>query len=89
MSRSPRHAPVTGEDWSRLGDDAERWTIWIGNRAFMRIEGGRCAALGRGPDRRFACGIYERRPAICRDLARGSPACEAEIIRKLPVWEGP
>lgn len=84
-SESPRHAPVTGEDWSRLGGEAERWADWIGHRAFMRLEGGRCAALVRAPGDRVLCAIYDRRPAICRELGRGSPACEAEIARKGPA----
>ncbi|UJR78445.1 YkgJ family cysteine cluster protein [Sandaracinus amylolyticus] len=94
-SSSPQHARVTGDDWSRLGEDAERWTEWIGNRAFMRIEHGRCVALEARRDGRFACRIYERRPAVCRELERGSPACDAEITRKaarmrrhLPLWIG-
>ena len=94
-SNNPRHARVTGDDWARLGDDAERWTEWIGNQAFMRIEHGRCAALAFAGDGRFACTIYDRRPAVCRELERGSPACEAEIARKaeavrrmLPLWRG-
>lgn len=85
-----RHAPVSGDDWSRLGDDAERVTHWIANRAFMRIELGRCVALERR-GARLACAIYERRPEVCRALERGSPACEAEIARKgpvLPMWRG-
>lgn len=92
---TPRHARVTGHDWERLGDDAERWTEWIGNQAFMRVEGGRCAALAVTAEGRFACVIYERRPAVCRELERGSPACDAEIERKgedvrrmLPIWRG-
>lgn len=92
---TPRHARVTGDDWSRLGDDAERCTEWIANQAFMRIEGGRCVALALTPEGRFACAIYDRRPAVCRELEPGSPACEAEIVRKaetvrrlLPIWRG-
>lgn len=81
---------VTGEDWSRLGEEAEARTTWIANRAFMRMEDGRCASLEARPAGRFACAIYERRPAVCRTLERGSPACAAEIVRKsgarLPVW---
>jgi uncharacterized protein len=30
----------------------------------------------------FFCTIYERRPQICRDLARGSPECEGERATK-------
>lgn len=50
----------------------------------MRIEDGRCVALVALGDRAL-CAIYDRRPTICRDLERGSPACEAEIVRKGPV----
>ena len=82
-SSSARHAPVSGDDWSRLGDEAERLVVWIENRAFMRMRDGRCAALQVAD--RARCTIYERRPAVCRDLERGSPACEAEIVRKGPV----
>jgi hypothetical protein len=87
------HAAVTGADWSRLGDDAEACTTWIGNLAFMRMEHGRCAALEAREDGGLACGIYSRRPEICRTLERGSPACAGEIFAKsgdlhrhLPVW---
>jgi Fe-S-cluster containining protein len=31
----------------------------------------------------YFCTIYERRPQICRDLARGSPECEGERALKL------
>jgi len=65
-----RHVPVSGDDWSRLGDDAERLTHWIANRPFMRIEAGRCVALARRGDR-LACTIYERRPELCRALEQG------------------
>jgi Fe-S-cluster containining protein len=74
---------VTGEDWDHLGEGAERWTCWIGNRAYMRIEDGRCAALVRQGDR-YACAIYDRRPEVCRSLERGSPECEGEIAIKGP-----
>ena len=92
-SRSPRHVSVTGADWSRLGDLAEASTIWIGNRAFMRMDDGHCAALEAREDESFACGIYERRPEVCRQLERESSACAGEIATKnldlhrhLPVW---
>lgn len=80
---------VTGDDWRRLGVDAERVAHFIGHRAFMRMSGGRCGALveERQPDGAIwqVCAIYERRPQVCRDLARGSPACEAERMRKGPA----
>jgi uncharacterized protein len=61
---------------------AERVAHFIGHRAFMRMANGHCAALSMRrtpagePD--FFCTIYEQRPQVCRDLARGSPQCEGE-----------
>lgn len=91
FSESPRHARVTGDDHARLGDDAESLVTWLGNEAFMRIatvchaspslHG--CAALSVDPERgTFACSIYERRPQVCRELERGSPACRGELDAK-------
>jgi hypothetical protein len=79
---------VTGDDWSRLGPEAERVAHFIGNRAFMKMADGRCAALevraaaDGGTAAAYFCAIYARRPQVCRDLGRGSPECEAELMRK-------
>jgi hypothetical protein len=87
---------VTGDDYGRLGDDAERLVTWIDNLAFMRLESvtdvshihvngppHRCAALGIDVVMgTFACSVYERRPQVCRDLERGSGACHGEIDAK-------
>ena len=74
---------VTGDDYARLGDRAEALTTFVGNRAFMRMIDGHCAALRVDPvARRFACTVYDARPATCRDLARGSPECLGEIATK-------
>lgn len=86
---------VTGADWTRLGDDAERVAHFAGrgNEAFMRMSAGHCAALavrltaaGEGENaggvREFFCTLYEYRPQICRDLARGSPECAGERALK-------
>lgn len=78
---------VTGADWERLGVEAERVAHFIGHRAYMRMgTGGRCAALDvrttAGGAREFFCTVYERRPQVCRDLARGSPECEGELSAK-------
>ncbi|MBI5380675.1 MAG: YkgJ family cysteine cluster protein [Opitutae bacterium] len=77
---------VTGDDWTRLGAEAERVAHFIGHRAFMRMQDGHCAALQvrrctDGAPELF-CTIYDRRPQTCRDLARGSPECEGELLRK-------
>lgn len=76
---------VTGDDWSRLGDNAERLAVWNNNKAFMRMEHGHCAALvveTQADGAQFACSIYDQRPQTCRDLARGSPQCEADWEQK-------
>jgi Fe-S-cluster containining protein len=65
-----------------LGDDAAQLAQFIGNRAFMRMAHGHCIALNVRPstsgESEYFCTIYERRPQICRDLARGSMECSAE-----------
>lgn len=77
---------VTGEDWARLGPDADWLAHFVGNRAYMQMQEGHCAALivgrspGGSPD--FFCSIYERRPQICRDLERGSAQCLGELDAK-------
>lgn len=85
-SDSEEYVWIRGDDWSRLGDEAERLAHFIGHRAFMKMRDGHCAALevrttAEGA-KEFFCTIYERRPEICRDLARGSPECEAELETK-------
>jgi Fe-S-cluster containining protein len=77
-----RYIPVSGDDHARLGDDAETLSVFLGNRCYMRMHAGRCAALEPRADGSFFCGVYERRPSVCRELARGSGACEAERLRK-------
>ena len=83
FSRDPRYVRVSGDDHARLGEDAERLTVFIGNRAYMRMEDGHCAALVIDREaRRFVCTVYETRPETCRALERGSPACEGERVEK-------
>jgi uncharacterized protein len=79
FSTLDRYVPVSGDDHARLGDDAERLVVWIENRAYLRLEEAHCAALAIDVARaRFVCTVYERRPQVCRDLERGSPACAGE-----------
>jgi len=77
-----RYVPVTGDDHARLGEAAERLTQFVGNRCYMRMEAGHCAALEITADGRFVCTVYAERPATCRDLERGGPACQAELATK-------
>lgn len=77
-----RYVRVTGDDHARLGDAAERLTVFIDNRCYMRMQDGHCAALSVRADGSFVCSVYEARPDVCRELERGSPACEAELLQK-------
>ena len=85
-SDSLEYVWVTGYDWTQLGGEADRLAHFIGNRAFMRMSGGHCAALAVRPTaadgKVFCCTIYDRRPEICRVLARGSPECLGELETK-------
>jgi len=86
FSLSERFVRVTGADWARLGEAAEQFAHFIGrgNEAFMKMTAGHCAALeirpstAAHPEPGYFCTLYDRRPQICRDLARGSPECKGE-----------
>jgi Fe-S-cluster containining protein len=73
---------VTGDDHARLGAAADDLVRFIGNRAYMRLSDGHCAALRVEPGGRFVCSVYDARPDTCRDLARGSPQCAGERFLK-------
>lgn len=79
----PDYVPVRGDDYGRLGDAAEELTRWQGNRCFLRMAEGHCAALVLDAGlRRFVCSTYETRPDTCRVLARGSAECAGERFEK-------
>jgi Fe-S-cluster containining protein len=92
FSTLDRYVAVSGDDYERLGEHAERLVTWIGNRAYMKMHDGHCAALaiqttrqGSSSDTggaRFVCTIYDERPTTCRALERGSPECEGERATK-------
>lgn len=73
---------VTGDDYARLGGSAEDLVQFIGNRAYMRLVDGHCAALRIETSGRFACTVYENRPDACREVERGSPQCAGELWTK-------
>jgi len=82
FSQLETYVRLSGDDWTRLGDEAERVAHFIGHRAYMKMGEGHCAALELRVDdegaREYFCTVYETRPQICRDLLPGSPQCEAE-----------
>ena len=83
FSTLPEYVRVFGGDWDRMGDEARALTRFIGNRCYMRIHDGRCAALVIDPvARRFTCAIYEERPDCCRALEPGSGSCLADRHEK-------
>ncbi len=83
FSHAPDYLRVFGSDYERLGDHAARLTHFIGNRAYMRLEDGHCAALTyEAEGGRFLCSVYEERPDVCRALERGSSHCAAERAEK-------
>ena len=85
FSRAEAFVRVTGPDWTRLGDTAERLAHFIGHCASMKMTDGHCAALSLratpAGEPEYFCTVYENRPQICRALARGSPECEGERSR--------
>jgi len=57
--------------------ERDRW----GGQIMARLDDGWCAALERNT---MLCGIYERRPTICRDFEMGGGECREERL-KLPA----
>ena len=83
FSQLPNYVRVTGADHARLGAQADALTHFDGNRCYMNMLDGHCAALTLDSiTRQFICSVYETRPGTCRELSRGSPACLAEIHEK-------
>jgi len=83
FSELPEYVRVFGIDRDRMDDRAASFTEFIGNKCFMRMEGGRCTALVIDPvARTFVCSIYEMRPDVCRSLERGTGQCRADWEEK-------
>jgi Fe-S-cluster containining protein len=83
FSELETYVRVTGDDHERMGERAGALVRFVGNRAYLRVENGRCVALRvDATSGTFPCSAYEVRPATCRDLVRGSPACLGEIATK-------
>lgn len=87
FSTLPEYVRVFGCDWDRMDDRARGYAEFLGNRCYMRLDQGHCAALGidlggPGGAPRFLCAIYEQRPDVCHSLERGSGACHADRHEK-------
>lgn len=83
FSTLPEYVRVFGCDWDRMNEEARALTHFLGNRCYMRIEDGRCAALVIDPaGPRFLCAVYEVRPDVCRALERGRGACRSDWHEK-------
>ena len=83
FSRLTEYVRVSGDDYARLGEEAEALTVFVGNRCYMRMFEGHCASLVVDAlTGELACSTYATRPEICRALARGSAECAGEIHEK-------
>jgi Fe-S-cluster containining protein len=82
FSQLDTYVRVTGADHTRLANDAERLSHFIGNRCYMRMTDGHCSALAISDDGQFVCTVYAERPDVCRALARDSIECQGERALK-------
>lgn len=63
-------------------DDVPEMFVHIdqwGGHVMARLDDGWCAALKRDT---MLCGIYDRRPTICRDYAMGGEDCLQERMKR-------
>ncbi len=83
FSELANYVRVAGSDHARLGEQADQLTHFEGNRCYMNMHDGHCAALVLELSTlTFVCTIYDTRPDTCRDLERESMACRGEIHAK-------
>ena len=83
FSRLTEYVRVQGSDHALLAEQADALTHFIGNRCYMKMAEGHCAALVIELNtERFVCSVYATRPAVCRELERSSSECRAEIHEK-------
>lgn len=62
---------MAGDDVPPELSERDRWGGWV----MARLDDGWCAALDR---RTLLCGIYQCRPAVCRDYPMGGSDCIVE-----------
>ncbi|MFC1611365.1 YkgJ family cysteine cluster protein [Myxococcota bacterium] len=78
FSDSDTYVPVNEPDRVRLGEDAGHFVRTDGRDQYLKMRSYNCIALAVQAGI-FVCTIYDRRPEICRELERGSPACREEF----------
>jgi uncharacterized protein len=86
FAKSGTYVRVSEVDEERLGVNATWALRHVGRQAYMRMDDGHCIALQittrRGEAPVFFCALYDKRPQVCRNLARGSAACRTELRTK-------
>ncbi len=84
FSELPEYVRVWGVDYDRFSDtQVQAYSVFIGNKCYLRLEDGHCAALTIDPIlKTFHCAMYEQRPDACRALERGSGMCRADRAEK-------
>ena len=82
----PRYVMVFEEDEPRLGALASELTVFIAGRRYMKAVDGHCIALRR-EGMHWLCSIYEQRPRLCREFARGIPTCRENVAERHPEPE--
>jgi hypothetical protein len=78
------HIRLMPSDLERLGALADAGAGVVERHSslpYLIMRDQHCAQLVTNGET-FACGIYDLRPAVCRDLDRGSPSCGAERAHK-------
>lgn len=77
FSDSSAYVPLTGADRTRLALAAPGLIRAEEGAHYLAMSDGHCAAL-RIEAGAFVCSIYAHRPAVCRELDRGTPPCREE-----------
>jgi len=69
------YVAVTETDLCRMSAQSQsRYVVRRGGRVFMKMVGGRCAAL-HARQGHFSCRVYGMRPKVCHVVEAGSREC--------------
>ncbi len=82
FSRSSHYVELSPKERQNASPRLRALTHSDGARIYLRmVSAGHCAALVAA-GQHYRCSIYEERPAPCRELLAGSPACLEERREK-------